>query len=126
MIDPCIPSARPYVMLVSSVGRKASPGLESMLQDLSPAWLILAQVKAITWQWSFGMDRLTSHGRAVGLPCSRSAAAPTTCGAAMDVPDITLHGKSRILACSLELFSVTFRGSINVLRIGDDACFLNK
>ena len=32
----------------------------------------------------------TSHGCAVGLACSSCAAAPTTCGADMEVPDMTL------------------------------------
>lgn len=106
--------------------KKASSDLESTLQILSPAWLIPAQVKAITWQWSFGLYRLTSHGKAVGLPCNRIAAAPTTCGAAIDVPDITLHVGNSEFRLRFELPSLTFRGSIRVLRIGNDACILIK
>ena len=33
----------------------------------------------------------TSQGWADGLACRSCAAAPTTCGAAIDVPDITLQ-----------------------------------
>ena len=37
---------------------------------------------------------LTSQGCAAGLACRTRAAAPTTCGAAIEVPDITLHSTS--------------------------------
>jgi len=47
MNDPCIVSARPYTVLASCVKRKASSGLESAVQNLGSAWLILAPVKAI-------------------------------------------------------------------------------